>query len=71
MAAHGTLRKERNADFTGATAISGAAAEPVSTQETLNWRAFSVGGNRRHRSDGQQRAAMRTMADCDLPARFF
>jgi hypothetical protein len=44
MAAHGTLRKARNADFTGATAISGAATEPVSTEETLNWRAFSVGG---------------------------
>ena len=24
--------------------ISGAAAEPVSMQETLNWRAFSMGG---------------------------
>ena len=37
---HGTLRKARNADFMGTTAISGAAAEPVGMQETLNWRAF-------------------------------
>jgi len=32
------------ADFMGSTAISGAAAEPFGMRETLNWRAFSVGG---------------------------
>jgi hypothetical protein len=36
----GTLHKARNAYFTGTTAVSGVAAEPVSTQEMLNWRAF-------------------------------
>jgi hypothetical protein len=44
MATHGTVHKARNVDFMGTTAISGAAAKPVSTQEALNWRAFSVGG---------------------------
>ena len=37
----------------GTTVISGTAAEPPSTPETLNWWAFSVGGhNRRHGIDG-------------------
>ena len=55
MAAYGTLRKARNADFMGTIAISGAAAEPVGMQETLNWRAFSIGGhNRRHRQQMQR-----------------
>src|SRR5262249_57807696 len=66
MGHHGTLHKARNADFMGTTVISRAAAEPVNTQETLNWRAFSVGGQPRPPQDGQQRAA-----DCDSPARFF
>ena len=42
--AYGTLHKARNADFMGSAAISGAAAEPFGMRETLNWRAFSVGG---------------------------
>jgi hypothetical protein len=36
MSSLGTLRKAINPDFMGTTAISGAAAEPVSMQETLN-----------------------------------
>src|SRR5262245_29452596 len=47
MAHHGTLHKARSADFMGTTVISRAVAEPVSTQETLNWRGFSVGGQPR------------------------
>jgi hypothetical protein len=44
MVPHGTLHKAINPDFMGTTAIPGAAAEPVSTQETQNWLAFSIGG---------------------------
>jgi hypothetical protein len=45
----------------------GAAAEPASTQETLNWQAFSVGGhNRRHRNMTDA-----SVMGCDAPARFF
>ena len=44
-----------------------AAAEPTSTQETLNWRAVSVGGhNRRHRSDGRGQKCAGTVSDGGL-----
>jgi hypothetical protein len=43
MSAYGTLRKARNTHFMGTTAISGAPAEPVSVQETLNWPADFLG----------------------------
>jgi hypothetical protein len=64
MAPHGTLHKARNADFMGTTAISGAAAEPVSMQETLNWRAFSTAGVASKRRQC-------AMANCDSPAEIF
>jgi len=35
--------RKRTTNITGATSISGVAAEPASTQEMLSWPAFSVG----------------------------
>ena len=56
--------------FYGHNCDFGAAAEPVGMQETLNWRAFSVGGhNRRHRSNGQQKDDKKGEKDIAMPQR--
>jgi hypothetical protein len=49
----------------------GAAAKPVSKQETPNWQAFSVGGQIDATAAMASKGRQCTMADCESPARFF
>jgi hypothetical protein len=53
----------------------GAAAKPVSKQKTLNWQAFSVGGQpmppQRWPAKGGNAQASADTYDCDSPRRFF
>jgi hypothetical protein len=60
-----TIRKERNAHFMDTTAISGAAPEPARTQETLNWRAFSVGGHNRPNGSNDQQGWQKGQKYCN------